>query len=61
MTLPFAASGTAQSVDEGLTIEDFRQTLHEVGVCIWSLDIATGRVSVSQSCAGLFGDRKSVV
>jgi two-component system sensor kinase FixL len=55
MTLSFAASGTAQSVDEGLTIEDFRQTLHEVGVCIWSLDIATGRVSVSQSCVGLFG------
>lgn len=55
MTLPIAALDAAQGGDAGLTVEDLRQTLHEVGVCIWSLDIPTGRVSASQSCACLFG------
>lgn len=55
MTLPEAAAGPERSRDEGLTVEDFRQTLHEVGVCIWSLDIPTGHVSATQACARLFG------
>ncbi|WP_461658949.1 sensor histidine kinase [Methylorubrum aminovorans] len=55
MTLPAVASDTAQVSDEGLTVEDFRQTLHEVGVCLWSLDIPMGRVTASQGCACLFG------
>lgn len=31
------------------------QTLDEVGICIWSLDSATGRVTASPTCARLFG------
>jgi two-component system sensor kinase FixL len=55
MTLSMAAAEAIQGGGEALTAEDFRQTLHEVGVCIWSLDISTGRVSASQTCGCLFG------
>ncbi|ACK84632.1 PAS domain-containing sensor histidine kinase [Methylorubrum extorquens] len=55
MTLSMAAAEAIQGGGEALTAEDFRQTLHEVGVCIWSLDIPTGRVSASQTCGCLFG------
>ncbi|MET7244918.1 PAS domain S-box protein [Methylobacterium sp. EM32] len=32
-----------------------RRTLEEVGICFWSLDVPTGRVTVSPSGAALFG------
>ena len=35
--------------------EELRQTLEEVGICFWSLDVPTGRISVSASGARLFG------
>ncbi|KQQ21420.1 PAS domain-containing sensor histidine kinase [Methylobacterium sp. Leaf123] len=38
-----------------LDIEELRQTLDEVGLCIWSLDIPTGRATVSPTCSRLFG------
>ncbi|KQT53632.1 PAS domain-containing sensor histidine kinase [Methylobacterium sp. Leaf456] len=38
-----------------MTVEDLRQILDEVGVCVWSLDIPTGRITASPSCAVLFG------
>ncbi len=43
--------------DEAVTIanDELRQTLDEVGICIWSLDIPTGRATVSPTCARLFG------
>ncbi len=41
--------------ESAATIEELRQTLDEVGICIWSLDIPTGRATVSPTCARLFG------
>ena len=41
--------------DSTPTDDELRQTLDEVGICIWSLDIPTGRVTVSPTCARLFG------
>ncbi|MEE7462914.1 PAS domain-containing sensor histidine kinase [Methylobacterium fujisawaense] len=35
--------------------DELRQTLDEVGICVWSLDIPTGRATVSPTCARLFG------
>ncbi len=35
--------------------DELRQTLDEVGICVWSLDIPTGRAAVSPTCARLFG------
>lgn len=35
--------------------DELRQTLDEVGICVWSLDIPTGRATVSPICARLFG------
>lgn len=37
------------------TLDELRQTLDEMGVCVWSLDIPTGRATVSPTCARLFG------
>lgn len=37
------------------TIEEFRRTLDEVGICVWSLEVATGRARVSPTCTRLFG------
>jgi len=48
-------AGTEQVADGASTVEEFRQTLDEVGVCIWSLDLPTGQASVSPTCARLFG------
>ena len=52
---PDTSSGTAPVGDGNATVEELRQTLDEVGVCIWSLDIPTGRATVSPTCARLFG------
>lgn len=38
-----------------LTVDEVSRTLDEVGICIWSLDIATGRAVMSPTCARLFG------
>lgn len=35
--------------------DELRKTLDEVGICVWSLDIPTGRATVSPTCARLFG------
>ncbi|MBE7196526.1 MAG: PAS domain S-box protein [Parafilimonas terrae] len=35
--------------------DELRQTLDEVGICVWSLDIPTGRATISPTCARLFG------
>ncbi|AWB22816.1 PAS domain S-box protein [Methylobacterium currus] len=40
---------------EALHGEELRWTLEEVGICFWSLDVPTGRVTVSPSGAQLFG------
>ncbi len=39
---------------DAASLEEFRQTLDEVGICVWSLDIATGRAKISPTCARLF-------
>ena len=41
--------------DAASNVEELRETLDEVGICIWSLDIPTGRATVSPTCARLFG------
>jgi two-component system sensor kinase FixL len=43
--------------DDGIPLnaEDLRNILDEAGICTWVLDIPTGRVIVSQTCARLFG------
>ena len=41
--------------DGSLSNDELRRTLDDVGVCIWSLDVPTGRVTVSPTCARLFG------
>ncbi|BCM87149.1 PAS domain-containing sensor histidine kinase [Methylobacterium indicum] len=41
--------------DAAPNAEELRQTLEEVGICFWSLDVPTGRISVSASGARLFG------
>lgn len=38
-----------------LANDELRQTLDEVGICVWSLDIPTGQATVSPTCARLFG------
>ncbi|WP_208605501.1 PAS domain S-box protein [Methylobacterium tarhaniae] len=35
--------------------DELHHTLDEVGVCIWSLDLSTHRITVSSACARLFG------
>ncbi|BAQ48277.1 PAS/PAC sensor signal transduction histidinekinase [Methylobacterium aquaticum] len=50
---------TAFAVDQGgagtSTPDELRETLDEVGVCVWSLDFSTGRVAVSPACVRVFG------
>src|SRR4051812_4740026 len=55
MTDRVDGTGTEQAGDGTSTVEELRQTLDEVGVCIWSLDLPTGQASVSPTCARLFG------
>ncbi|WP_449411360.1 PAS domain S-box protein [Methylobacterium komagatae] len=38
-----------------LSADELRHILDESGICTWVLDVATGRVTVSPTCAGLFG------
>jgi two-component system sensor kinase FixL len=49
------APGIGEGEDGALTVDELRQTLDDVGICIWSLDIPTGRVTVTPTCARLFG------
>jgi len=53
MTSPTASPH--HGADGALAVDDLRQTLDEVGICIWSLDIPTGRATVSPTCGRLFG------
>ena len=55
MTRHLAPPATPRDEDGTPTADELRQTLDEVGVCIWSLDLSTGRVTVSPTCARLFG------
>lgn len=55
MTDSVVPPSTAPGDSGALTTDELRQTLDEVGVCIWSLDIPTGRVMVLPTCARLFG------
>ena len=55
MTNSHDAPGIQEGNDGALTVDELRQTLDDVGVCIWSLDIPTGRVTVTPTCARLFG------
>ncbi|MGV7032694.1 PAS domain S-box protein [Methylobacterium symbioticum] len=55
MTGSVEAPDMDRAGDDTSTVEELRQTLDEVGVCIWSLDIPSGRVAVSPTCARLFG------
>jgi two-component system sensor kinase FixL len=54
MTKPETSSLTPPR-DGAPDAEELRQTLDEVGICFWSLDIPTGRVTVSPGGARLFG------
>ncbi len=38
-----------------LSADELRHILDEAGICTWVLDVATGRVTASPTCAGLFG------
>ncbi|AWB23074.1 PAS domain S-box protein [Methylobacterium currus] len=49
-TTPADPGGT-----DRLSTDELRHTLDEVGVCIWSLDLPTNRITVSSACARLFG------
>ena len=49
-TTPADPGGT-----DRLSTDELRHTLDEVGVCIWSLDLPTHRITVSSACARLFG------
>mgnify|MGYP005989199405 CR=1 FL=1 len=40
---------------DGLSVSDLRETLDEVGICTWSLDPCTGRVTVSENCRHVLG------
>lgn len=40
---------------ESAIVEEFCLALDEVGICVWSLDIPTGRATVSPTCSRLFG------
>ena len=55
MTKSIESLAPVHDDDGTLTVDELRQTLDDVGVCIWSLDIPTGRVTVSPTCARLFG------
>ena len=50
-------SGSVRRIGEqgGLSARDLRETLDEVGICTWSLDPATGRVTVSENCRHVLG------
>ncbi|MBK3402480.1 PAS domain S-box protein [Methylorubrum populi] len=52
---PETPAGTTAPDSGTSAVEELRQTLDEVGICIWSLDIPTGRATVSPTCARLFG------
>jgi signal transduction histidine kinase len=39
----------------GFSARDLRETLDEVGICTWSLDPATGRITVSDNCRQVLG------
>jgi two-component system sensor kinase FixL len=55
MTISFVSPSTDQGGNGTLTVDELWQTLDEAGICIWSLDIPTGRVTISPACARLFG------
>ena len=55
MTKAGGCVGAGRGDGDGLTVETLLRTLDEVGVGFWSLDIPTGRVTLSPSCAALFG------
>ena len=48
-------AGPPPSIGMHLSAEDLRHILDEAGICTWVLDIPTGRVTVSPTCAALFG------
>ncbi|CAO4139066.1 PAS domain-containing sensor histidine kinase [Methylorubrum aminovorans] len=48
-------AGPQPGVAIPLSAEDLRSILDEAGICTWVLDIPTGRVTVSPTCAALFG------
>ncbi len=55
MTAPVDALGSDPVGLGGLTVEDVRATLDELDVCIWSLEIRTGHITISPACERLFG------
>ncbi|MBE7197244.1 MAG: PAS domain S-box protein [Parafilimonas terrae] len=55
MTNPIGSDSPAQGGTAPLAGDELRETLDEVGICIWSLDVPTGRVTASPTCADLFG------
>ncbi|WP_457107409.1 PAS domain S-box protein [Methylobacterium sp. P5_C11] len=55
MTNPAGTPGSDQDGGGTQSGDELRQTLDEVGICIWSLDIPTGRATVSPTCGRLFG------
>ncbi|MGY2049400.1 PAS domain-containing sensor histidine kinase [Methylobacterium sp. JK268] len=55
MTDPADASSPHPAGNGSLSVEALRNALDEAGVCVWSLDIATGRVTVSPGSIRLFG------
>lgn len=55
MTNAIDVSAPARAGDAQLTLDELRQTLDDVGHCIWSLDVPTGQVTISSTCSRLFG------
>lgn len=55
MSDPVASIAPDPGGDGTPTVEELRRTLDDVGICIWSLDIPSGRISISPTCARLFG------
>ena len=55
MTDPVDMPSVDLQRDAAQANDELRHTLDEVGICVWSLDIPTGRATVSPTCAHLFG------
>jgi two-component system sensor kinase FixL len=55
MTKPEDPPTPHRGDDVPLSPDELRHILDEAGICTWVLDVPTGRVTVSPTCAGLFG------
>ncbi|MDP4002674.1 ATP-binding protein [Methylobacterium sp. NEAU K] len=47
--------GNGPDTQHEFSADDLRETLDEVGICTWSLEPATGRVTMSENCRHVLG------